>query len=273
MKYRNCGHFGSIVLTITIFLLCGTTLFAQYKGSPVKKDKLLSVLRSHQLQTREIVEVIKSNGVDFLITSPIEQELVSAGARPEVIVAAKANYRASAGPVKPAPAGNYDEMVDKAIVSKDNQVLLKAVKSNPNGARAYQQLGANYLLQGNYAEAEKYMRLAINLGGSGVFTVKHDHSSRTFSKYCTGTLFIAKDTVRFESDDNRHTFETSTTNVVKTEIKSSIVSGFTGIFLRWKPGTILFVLRSGEKDSVNYNFLPASENLLESQMIARLVGK
>ncbi len=63
--------------------------YAQYKGSAVKKEKLLSVLRSKQLQTREIVAIVKSNGVDFELSSDIQAELVSAGARPEVIEAVR----------------------------------------------------------------------------------------------------------------------------------------------------------------------------------------
>ena len=69
---------------------------AQYKGAPVKKDKLVSVLRSRQLQTREIVNVIKSNGVDFQVNDLMAAELTGAGARPEVIEAARGNYRAAA---------------------------------------------------------------------------------------------------------------------------------------------------------------------------------
>src|SRR3954470_1601368 len=84
-----------VLTVLAIGLSCGA-IIGQYKGNPAKKEKLVSVIRSHQLQTREIVDVIQSNGVDFQITPDVEQELVSAGARPQVIAAAKANYRAAA---------------------------------------------------------------------------------------------------------------------------------------------------------------------------------
>ena len=83
------------VLRIAVFVFIiaavAVTASAQYKGTPVKKEKLVSVLRSHQLQTREIVNVIQSNGVDFQVTPDVEQELITAGARPQVIAAAKAH--------------------------------------------------------------------------------------------------------------------------------------------------------------------------------------
>ena len=85
------------MLLWSVLLVLSATVgtFAQYKGSPVKKDKLISVLRSKQLQTREIVTVVKSNGVDFQVTPEVETELVGAGARAEVIAVAKANGEAS----------------------------------------------------------------------------------------------------------------------------------------------------------------------------------
>jgi hypothetical protein len=340
-------------------------LFGQYKGSPVKKDKLLGVLKSRQLQTREIVNVIKSNGVDFQVTTPIELELYEAGARPEVIAAAKSNYRSVAVAVAPTKTGagpktnftgqpltkdavetllqngvadaqirknitargvsfrpsaadkaelksnggsaalialidasyanpnqnaasnndtgssrsapeSYDNLVDKAVEQYDKNkdtagaiaTLEQAVKSDPKEARAYQQLGFMYLYgQKNFVEAEKNMREAINRGGSAVFRVFHDHDS-TFINTCQGSLFIAKDGIRFESDNNKHTFETSDANIRQIKMNSIFKT-----FYKVKAGSFKVVLKSGEDDSVNYNFAPLTDNSQESKIILRLIGK
>ncbi|MGH9900855.1 MAG: tetratricopeptide repeat protein [Pyrinomonadaceae bacterium] len=65
---------------------------------PVKKDRLVSILRSKQYQAREIVSVINEVGVDFQLTPAVESELVAAGARPSVLAAVRENYRRPATP-------------------------------------------------------------------------------------------------------------------------------------------------------------------------------
>lgn len=347
------------ILICLLILLATASTFAQYKGSPVKKEKLLGVLKSRQLQTREIVAVIKSNGVDFQITPAIELELAYAGARPEVIAAAKANYREQAiakganpskftgqpitkdavitllqngvtdaqikknisargvnfkpsvadkAEIKKAgatvslialmdasyanpnqnaaanndtganktTADNYQNLVDKAVEQYDSTkdtpgaiaTLQQAVKSDPNEARAYQQMGYMYLYgQKNFAEAEKNMREAINRGGSAVFRVFHDHDGM-FTTSCDGSLFVAKDGVRFESDDNKHTFETTDANIKQIKMNSIFKT-----FYKTKSGSFKIILKSGEDDSVKFSFAPLTDNALESKMIIRLIGK
>ncbi|MFN6963003.1 MAG: tetratricopeptide repeat protein [Pyrinomonadaceae bacterium] len=360
----------SILFAATLVLAAAWTTPAQYKGNPVKKDKLVSVLRSKQLQTREIVTVIKTNGVDFEVTPLVEAELTGAGARPEVIAAARANYRAPARPAgnntagsggnskftgqplsrdaivtllqngvadaqvrknveqrgvsfKPTvadkteirknggsvalvnliaasyvnpnetaggsnnggstpsrpgqPAGDdYDSLVDKAVAQYDNEkdpaaaiaTLQKAIGLDPSEARGYQLLGFTYLYgQKNFAEAERYMREAIMRGGSAVFRVFHDHDGM-FAESCNGSLFIAKDTVRFESDDNKHTFETNDANIKQVKMNSVFKS-----FYKTKSGSFKIVLASGDSDSVKFSFAPLTDNSLESKMIIRLIGK
>ncbi len=346
------------ILICFVILLSAIGTFAQYKGSPVKKEKLVGVLKSRQLQTREIVAVIKSNGVDFAVNPGIEQELAGAGARPEVIAAAKTNYRAPAvakgaaekskftgqplakdavitllqngvtdaqikknvsargvnfkpstadkaelkkagatvsliammdasfaNPNQNAAANNdakgsapdsYQNLVDKAVEQYDSTkdtpgaiaTLQEAVKSDPNEARAYQQMGYMYLYgQKNFAEAEKNMREAINRSGSAVFRVYHDHDGM-FTTSCQGSLFIAKYGVRFESDDNKHTFETTDANIKQIKMNSIFKT-----FYKLKAGSFKVVLKSGEDDSVKFSFAPLTDNALESKMIIRLVGK
>ena len=369
MKNRNFIKMIFKTWMIGVLMLSATSvLLAQYKGAPVKKEKLISVLRSKQLQTREIVNVIKSNGVDFQVTPAIEQELVTAGARPEVVGAARDNFRttavaksdktvattktkftgkpldkdaivtllengvadaqvrknveargvsfkttaqinteikkaggsvalvnlitasfvnpnensASNNTVAAAGGGggnssdDYQELVSKAVDQYDNQknaigaiaTLQQAIKLAPDEARAYQLLGFTMLYgQKNFDEAEKYMREAINRGGSAVFRVFHDHDG-LFGVTCQGSLYIAKDTVRFESDDNVHTFETTDASIKQVKMNSVFKT-----FYKAKSGSFKIILKSGENDSVKFSFAPLTDNALESKMIIRLIGK
>jgi hypothetical protein len=359
--------FRSLILC-TLAATAVLSVAAQYKGTPATKDGLIKALRSHQFQTREFVNLIQSNGVDFQVTPEIEQELVAAGARPQMIAAAKANYRAPAvatvksntgntgtktvttkpvgepmskteivsllsngvsdervranveargvnfkatsgdkqdirsaggsvalsnlveqsylnpnegyaptGNVAPAQTVSYDDLINLAIqqigasnFSGAGQTLDRAIALDPSQPRAYQVVGTTLLYGGgDIATVEQFMRKAVDLGGSAVFRVYHDDDG-TFNTVCTGSLFVAKDTIRYESDDNRHTFETSTVNVKSAKAQGGFRQAFNN---QAYPGTFNIKLSSGDKDSKNYNFAPGSGKQTESALILRLIGK
>lgn len=223
------------LLTAAIFavLLVVAPVLAQYRGAPVKKDRLIKALKSKQLQTRDIVAVILSNGVDFELNDETRRALIAAGARPEVLRAVAQNFR----PMRPAvvlpepdtgaltelkpPPPTYDELIERGTFSFQDKVdaknampdLQNAARLDPKRPEAFQMLGFAVLYAyGDLYGAEKLMRVAVNNGGSAVFRVFHDDSGG-FSQRCSGSLYISPDSIRFESDDNRHTFETATVNV------------------------------------------------------------
>ena len=134
--------------------------------------------------------------------------------------------------------------------------------------RAYQVAGFTLLYGGgDVALAEQFMRKAIDLGGSASFRVVHDDDG-TFNNACIGSLFVAKDTVRYESDDNRHTFETN-----DADIKSAKMQGGFRQLFNTRVGAFNIKLKSGDKDSKNYNFAPGSGAEAESKIILRLIDK
>jgi tetratricopeptide (TPR) repeat protein len=281
---RKLKSFIKPSLTCFLLLVNAFNLFAQYKGAPVKKDRLIKALRSKQLQTRDIVAVINSNGVDFLLTSETRRILIAAGARPEVIKAVADNLRVVPGDgsttaklnkanrSKKTLPPNYDELLDQAMASYKEQnnpknavrYLETAVKVNPRNPAAYQMLGfVNLYGLNNAAQAEKLMRQAITNGGSAVFRVYHDDTGG-FSGRCTGSLYISPESIRFESDDNRHTFETSIGNVDK--IKLATESNRT-----WKNHTIFKINLKIGKDKTQFRFAPITNKEEESRMVERFV--
>lgn len=245
----------------------------------MQKDRLLKALRSRQLQTGDIVAIIRSNGVDFHLTAEIRHALIAAGARPEVIRAVENNQRFSANANatvakskrRPSSAPDYEELLNRAIYSYKDQknpknaarFLQTALKLKPKDPKAYQMLGfINLYGLNNLSEAQKYMRASIENGGSAVFRVYHDKGS--FTERCTGSLYISPERVRFESDDNRHTFETSTVNVdkIKLDRESSKI---------WKNHTIFKVFLRIGKDKARFRFAPLTGNEAESKMVAQFV--
>lgn len=270
-------------ITIACFLIfvIGINTFAQYRGAPVKKDLLIKALRSRQLQTGDIVTIINSNGVDFGLTAEVKKALIAAGARPEVIRAVANNPRfysnknetiAKKKRLTKMPAPDYDELLNQAIFSYKDQknpknaarYLETALKMKPKDSKAYQMLGfINLYGLNNPAQAEKYMHESIENGGSAVFRVFHDDKG-SFTERCTGSLFISPESMRFESDDNIHTFETSTVNIEK--IKLDRESSKT-----WKNHTIFKVYLQIGKTEAKFRFAPITANEEESKMFARMV--
>ncbi len=278
MKY-DCLNFRLFLLLFLI--LCGAIAVpAQYKGDPVKRDRLINTLRSKQFQTRDIIQVINENGVDFRLDAATQKQLVAAGARPPVLDAVRRNYRGdnrSASSVRGGRAtggDSYNALLDDAVAAYDqqrnqrkaNELLQRAVNLQPNNPRAYQLLGfLNLYGAKNFNEAERYWKKSISLGGAAVLRVTHDHDG-SFLTTCEGSLYISRNIVRFESDDNVHTFETTDANIKKIEVNSTLRRLF-----QLRGGSFKMVL--GRDDRANWNFAPLSGKTDESKMIIRLIGK
>lgn len=280
MNYQSLtvAAYKSFIKTTTailfIFVLFAGA-FAQYKGAPVKRDRLIKALKSRQLQTEDIVAVIKTNGVDFPLTAEIKQTLIAAGARPEVIRAVETNQRGANSYAKSNrrnKVSDYEDLLEQAMYSfkeqKNPQTAMRylqtALKMRPNDPKAYQMLGfINLYGANNLAEAQKYMRQAILKGGSAVFRVFHDDQG-SFTGRCSGSLYISPERIRFESDNNVHTFETSTVNIdkVKLDRESSRV---------WKNYPIFKLLFKLGKSEAKFRFAPINGKFEETQMASRFI--
>lgn len=275
----NLRIFTRITLLAAIAVIGTSAVIGQYKGDPVKRDRLIKVLRSKQFQTKDIVQIINENGVDFRLNAAAESELRAAGARPLVIDAVRRNFRGGNRSAASVRGGNvrndqYGTLIEQAVEAYDirkdyrtaRQLLTQAAVSQPNNPRAYQLLGFLSLYgEKDFDEAEKSWRKAIGLGGAAVLRLKHDHDG-SFLKTCEGSLYISRNVVRFESDNNEHTFETTDANIKSIEVNS-----------RWRR---MFQLRQGSfkielkrKENSDFSFAPTTGKTNESKMIIRLIGK
>ncbi len=270
------------------------TVSTNAANAPVTKDRLLKSLRSKALSNGTMIDLIEKNGVNFETTSTVEKELAAAGASPALIAAVKSAYQGSGNRAEvetnyTAPKGgnsnSYDSLVESALDAYNRdvnsnmpagsagrlqaiQTLNKAVDLQPNNPIAYQQLGfmTLYGTSNGFTAAEANFKKAIELGGSAVFRVYHDHDG-FFQDSCNGSLYVSKDKVRFESDDNKHTFDVSDADIKNVKTNSSFMKAF-----QTKPGSYKIVLKNGE-GSKNYNFAPLTENNEESKMVVKLIGK
>jgi hypothetical protein len=86
--------------------VCAALLFAgaastQTAKKPITKQGLLNAVKINGLSTHELVQQIERRGVDFELTSSDESDLQSVGARPEIIEAARSNYRPATVAARP----------------------------------------------------------------------------------------------------------------------------------------------------------------------------
>src|SRR5215208_4826272 len=68
----------------------------QTAKKPITKQGLVNAVKINGLSTRELVAQIERRGVDFEMSASDESDLQSVGARPEIIEAARGNYRPAA---------------------------------------------------------------------------------------------------------------------------------------------------------------------------------
>jgi len=224
MKHRVIAR-SVIGISVCLLLMSTSDALAQYKGNPVKKEKLVKVLRMKQLSTSEIVAVIKKNGVDFKVTPAVEQELLGAGGRPEVVTAATANYRAPASTKPPAPtqietqAEDYDELYDSGydtlsrmatVTTLDQaaqisrsviEISNRAIKLDPTRPDAYKLICTTHIFTQNFAEAQRNCQLAVDRGGSIAFPVYHLSGTPHIE-----TLYIGKNSLSIESNQKLFQF-------------------------------------------------------------------
>jgi hypothetical protein len=93
-----------LISALAAFLSYGSAAQTSVK-KPITKKGLLEAIRLNGLSTEELVDRINQRGVNFQMTGQDEGEFRAAGARPELIVAVKSNYRPeAAGPTTATPS-------------------------------------------------------------------------------------------------------------------------------------------------------------------------
>jgi hypothetical protein len=96
-KILRSGGISFVILSVACAALLFSAVAAtQTAKKPITKQGLLNAVKINGLTTQELVQQIERRGVDFEMTASDESDLRGVGARPEVVEAARANYRPSA---------------------------------------------------------------------------------------------------------------------------------------------------------------------------------
>ena len=170
------------------------------------------------------------------------------------------------------PTGpDYDDLTDQAVYAMQTnnavygvQLLQQAIRLDPSRPTAYQLLGFAQLYGAfDIASAEQSMRAAMERGGSAVFYVYHDHGAGNFtSGYCEGSFFVTKSGVSYKAKDGNHTFEADKANIKEAKTNSLMGAGY---------GVFHIKVTQADGKSKNYNFMPATKNAAESNLLIRLI--
>jgi hypothetical protein len=113
-----------MIVAAAMLLLFHAHASAQ-SGKPITREGLVKAVRINGLSTAELVQQVQARGVSFEMTPDAEAELRTAGARPEVIEAARSNYRAtSAAPITNASARGRSNVPAGPPLSKSEVVTM-----------------------------------------------------------------------------------------------------------------------------------------------------
>jgi carboxypeptidase C (cathepsin A) len=99
-KTRNSAVFAALALFLCAFANGARAQQPAPQHAPMTRDAIVSMLRGLTPERRDaglsmLAAAIRDSGVDFEMTPAVEQELLSAGATPELVAVARSNYRAS----------------------------------------------------------------------------------------------------------------------------------------------------------------------------------
>ena len=252
-------------------------------GDPLSKDVIIALLGKGTKEADVRMDV-ETRGVDFIVTPQVTNEIRRAGGSQSLINLISKSYIGEDGLGDDLSAydednGKYEQyqnLMQQAFYLNSNRdaagaarILQQAVQLSPNEPPAYQMLGYIALYAyGNFYEAERNMQKAIDLGGNAVFTVYHDHDG-AFNSFCYGSLFISKDRVIFESSVSGQTFEAQKSDIRQVPIynpfrrMNGVVNG---------PFRVIFK-DGGFQNGTLFSFAPSTNNVLESQLVVRLIGK
>ncbi len=126
LKRQSLGF----ALLAAALLLSPAASPAQAK-KPITREGLVRAVRINGLSTAELVQQVQSRGVSFQMTADAEAELRAAGARPEVIEAARSNYRAGSAPLTNASGRGGSNVPAGPPLSKSEIVTMLQAGTPP----------------------------------------------------------------------------------------------------------------------------------------------
>jgi tetratricopeptide (TPR) repeat protein len=145
---------------------------------PITRDGLVKAVRINGLSTAELIQQIQTRGVSFEMTPDAEQELRSAGARPEVIEAARSSYRPEVVPASNTTAKGRTNVPNGPPLSKSEIVTM--LQAGTPSARVEQFVDARGVsFQSNAQTAQEIKRAGGTNSLVGAITASYVSPGKT----------------------------------------------------------------------------------------------
>jgi tetratricopeptide (TPR) repeat protein len=154
MRTPKARTLAAIAVALFVWLACAAAAEAQAK-KPISREGLVKAVRINGLSTAELVQQIETRGVAFQMTADAEQELRQAGARPEVIEAARANFR-TASVVNTAGKGKSSVPARQPLSKGEIVTMLQGGTPSARVEQFVEARGVNF--QSNAAIAQEIKR-------------------------------------------------------------------------------------------------------------------
>lgn len=143
-KARSLAAFLLVACAASFVLACAAASTLAQVKKPITKDGLVKAIKINGLSTAEMVQEIRTRGVAFQTTPAVESELRQAGARPEVVEAARSNYRPGAGGTTAGGRGNTNVPAGAPLSKAEIVTMLQAGSPSPKVEQFVEARGVNF---------------------------------------------------------------------------------------------------------------------------------
>lgn len=144
---------------------------------PITREGLVKAVRINGLSTAELVQQIQTRGVSFEMTPDAESELRGAGARPEVIDAARSNYRPEVVPASTTSKGRPNVPPGPPLSKSDVVTMLQAGTPSARVEQFVEARGVSF--QSNAQTAQEIKRAGGTNSLVGAITASYVASGKT----------------------------------------------------------------------------------------------
>jgi hypothetical protein len=134
--YRLCR---ALFLPIALAPLLCLPATAQKSTKPITEKGLEDSLKAGGLKDSELIPIIQKRGVDFILSSDLQQKLAAAGASPAVLEAVRTHYHGPDGDIVAPPPVATSRATERAAEHAPNRPVL------PSAPGVYVQRGATWM--------------------------------------------------------------------------------------------------------------------------------
>lgn len=175
-----CG----LVASLALAPLLAISAVAQKSAKPITEKGLEDSLKAGGLKDAELIPIIDKRGVDFILSSDLQQRLAAAGASPAVLEAVRTHYHGPDGDIVAPPPVPTSRATERAAERGSNRPSL------PSAPGIYVQRGAVWVPL--HQESAEYlpdsMVKAFGKASGGLLKLRGDVNAEIAGSHSSNTV-------------------------------------------------------------------------------------